>query len=224
MQCGFFWRVFWAEQSEEPLDLVQGLRSYYLLGLDFSWARVWPTVPSIAFTSWTVLTCRHKHLKIFPSAQRRPSHHPIGSLVRPLRSSSCEAVASAAGLSDSARNSLVKLEGNMPVFPFRSPSHQPSSTWRRNKNHHFHRPLWGHLENSTQTDRDILVFNVLTPDLYCFNELRIFFGGGCCVHICCLSISPGRRTPPPPLPELSNKKLVYFPKHLGMWLVQFCMI
>lgn len=158
---------FWAEQGEEPLDIVQGLRSYYLLGLDFSRARVWPTVPSIAFTSWTVLTCRHKHLKIFPSAQRRPSHHPIGSLVRPLRSSSCEAVASAPGLSDSARISLVKLEGNMPVFPFRSPSHQPSSTWRRNKNHHFHRPLWGHLENYANRPRH--------PRFQCFNSWFILF-------------------------------------------------
>lgn len=56
------------------------------------------------------------------------------SLVRPLRRSSCEVGVSKEGVSDSFRISLVKLEGNIPVFPFRNPSHQPSSTWE-NRNH-----------------------------------------------------------------------------------------
>lgn len=47
-----------------------------------------------------------------------------------LRRSSCEVGVSAEGVSDSAVISLVKLEGNIPVFPWRTPSHQPSSTWK----------------------------------------------------------------------------------------------
>jgi len=56
------------------------------------------------------------------------SRHLIGrdSLVRLLRSSSCEV--SREDVSDSAWTTLVKLEGNIPDFPFRNPSHQPSST------------------------------------------------------------------------------------------------
>lgn len=117
----------------------------YLLGLDFSRPPVRPAVPSVAFTSWTVLTCGHERLNSLrqPHATLPSPAWPGHSLVRPLRSSSCEAGVSAEAVSDSDGISLVKLEGNMPVFPFRSPSHQPSSTWRSTRRRIYqplHRP------------------------------------------------------------------------------------
>lgn len=81
------------------------------------------------------------------------------------------------GVSDSDRISLVKLDGNMPVFPFRSPSHQPSSTWRRSRSHQADSfinlcgNIWEILHKLTKKSS---FCDVLVPDLYSYNKVIIF--------------------------------------------------
>lgn len=57
----------------------------------------------------------------------RATDPPAGSLVGGGWCEGAEEVAELAGLT------VTKLSGNIPFFPFSSPSHHPSSTWRHGR-------------------------------------------------------------------------------------------